>query len=205
MNSEGIAVASDTLVIASSNIHKVRELKGMLKKLAIRDVLSLAQYPSYTLPCCDGLSLSESASTKAAAAAMTLGAIALADATALFVPALGPERYLASVPRDADRRKELLDKLSGMTHLKRAAYFQTVLAVATPDGTVKTASATCEGLIAESERGGCGYGYDPLFTKYDYDRTFAQLDEVTRSRVSHRAKAFEKLLPSLERLLTAQV
>lgn len=189
-----------TLVIASSNVHKVRELQTMLRQLATFDIRTLAQYPSYSPPAREGLSLPECAAKKAVAASEAFQTIALADSSALIVPALGPGPYIGTAHRDVDLRKELLDKMLGMTHFKRAAYLQCSLAIATPEGKVSTVSATCEGLITEHEKGGGGSGYDPIFVKYDYDQTFAQLDEATRCRVSHRAKAFEKLRPALERL-----
>ena len=60
--------------------------------------------------------------------------------------------------------------------------------------------ATCEGMIAAEERGRSGFGYDALFLKHEYSKTFSELDEETKNMISHRRKALDKLLPFLEAL-----
>ncbi len=59
------------------------------------------------------------------------------------------------------------------------------------EGGVRVFKGTVEGLIAGGERGLEGFGYDPIFTPLDYERTFAE-DPDLKARVSHRRKAFQK-------------
>ena len=62
----------------------------------------------------------------------------------------------------------------------------------------KCVRGLCEGVILSKERGNKGFGYDPLFLKYDYNKSFAELEEDTKNRISHRRKALDKILLSLE-------
>ena len=62
----------------------------------------------------------------------------------------------------------------------------------------KCAKGICEGSILIKERGGSGFGYDPLFVKYGYSKSFGELEESIKNRISHRRKALDKLLLSLE-------
>ena len=63
------------------------------------------------------------------------------------------------------------------------------MALVRPDGQTVTAEGTCEGRIAEAPRGAGGFGYDPLFVPEGYDRTFAELGEEVKNRISHRGRA----------------
>ncbi|HLB52283.1 MAG TPA: non-canonical purine NTP pyrophosphatase, partial [Chlamydiales bacterium] len=83
------------------------------------------------------------------------------------------------------------------------AYFECAIALASPQGLQKVTSGTCEGTLQIKERGGGGFGYDPLFIKHGYSKTFAELDEATKNRISHRRKALDKMLLQLETLCTS--
>lgn len=194
------------IILASHNLHKIRELRAMLKELAFLDLLSLRDFPLYKSPEERGSSFQENATIKAHAAARALNKIALADDSGLVVPALGGEpgihsaRYAKDGATDKENRQKLLLKLQGQEGLARSAYFECCLTLAWPDGTEKIFRGICEGYIATQERGKNGFGYDPLFIKHDYNVTFAELDEQTKNRISHRRKAIEKLLLYLETL-----
>ena len=169
------------LVIATHNLHKVREIRDMLKELKALDVLSLHNYPDYHLPEETGETFMDNASLKAE-------------------HGVHSARYAGEEATDAENRKKLLSELRGKEDLQRSAYFECCLVLAGPDGVKKKVSGTVEGMIAEEEAGRNGFGYDPIFIKNDYDKTFAQLEELTKNRISHRRKAFDKILPTLESL-----
>lgn len=197
------------LIIASHNVHKIRELRDMLKsykELKFLDVQSLLNFPEYAAPPENSLSFKDNAEIKAAHAAKTLGQWVLADDSGLVVPSLNGEpgiysaRYAGSEATDAENRLKLLDKMQNLQDIERTGYFECWLALASPEGIKKSVCGTCEGLILHEERGRHGFGYDSLFIKHDYDKTFSELDEQTKNRISHRRKALEKLLPALEML-----
>jgi non-canonical purine NTP pyrophosphatase, rdgB/HAM1 family len=195
------------IVIASTNLHKVREFRDLLKSLkVVVDVLSLHNFPSYQPPEETGSSFQENALQKAQHAASTLQKIVLADDSGLVVPALngGPgihsRRYAGEDATDAENRLKLLNAVQHLQDVERTAYYECCLVIATPKGFTKIVTGTCEGRILSEEKGRNGFGYDSLFVKHDYDKTFAELDENTKNRISHRHKAFTKLVPFLETL-----
>lgn len=197
------------IIIASHNVHKIRELRDMLKtykELKYLDVLSLLNFPEYLAPPEEGLSFKENAEMKALHAAKKLDQWVLADDSGLVIPALNGEpgiysaRYAGSDATDAENRQKLMEKMQGLQEFQRTGYFECWLSLASPDGIKKSVCGKCEGLILNEERGRNGFGYDPLFIKHDYDKTFSELDEQTKNKISHRRKAVEKLLPVLEML-----
>lgn len=193
------------IVLATENLHKVREFREMLRNLPGWDVLSLRDFPEYTLPSPpEGSSFEESASFKAKHAAHTLHRWVLADDSGLVVPALGgapgtqSRTYAGEDATDRENMEKLLQELNGKQDLDRSAYLQCCLALADSSGVQKAVTGYCEGEIVEQPRGSNGFGYDALFRKYDYDKTLAELDENIKIRISHRRKAFDKILLFLE-------
>ena len=209
MRSERVPPKSVPLVIASHNMHKVREFRTMLKGFAALDVLSLADFPQYVSPEETGSSFEENASLKAMHAAAALKQWVLADDSGLVVPALGgapgvySARFAGNSATDLENRKKLLDVMQHLLDEDRAAYFECSLVLASQQGVVKITRGTCEGKILMQERGGSGFGYDPLFVKHEYSQSVAELEESVKNRISHRRKAFDKILTSLELLGTS--
>ncbi|MBX7066990.1 MAG: XTP/dITP diphosphatase [Parachlamydiales bacterium] len=195
------------LVIASTNVHKVREFRNMLKPLGRFDILSLCDFPNYVPPEETGKTFEENASLKADHAAKTLGRWVIADDSGLVVPALNgapgvySARYAGNDATDVENRKKLLDEMQHLMDDDRQAFFECVIALASPQGIKKCVRGTCEGLLLAKERGGSGFGYDPLFVKHGYSKTFAEIGESVKNRISHRRKALDKILPSLESLM----
>ena len=196
------------LIIASKNLHKIREFKAILKPLfSDFDIYSLIDYPDYPDVEEDGTTFEENAQKKALAAAKAFGCHVLADDSGLVIPALHGQpgvhsaRFAGEGASDRDNRNKLLEKLVDLPEKERIGYYECVLTLANESGVVKTVKGYCEGYLLCEERGGNGFGYDPLFVKYDYNRTFAELDEATKNRVSHRRKAIDRMIPQLESLL----
>lgn len=194
------------LVLATTNVHKVREFRDMIKAFGLHriDILSLHQFPSYVPPAEEGLTFQEIAKFKAIHAAKHLDRYVLADDSGLVVPALGgkpgilSKRFAGEDATDAENRTKLLHEMASLQDLERSAYYECCLALADASGMIKSATGLCEGRILIEGRGGNGYSYDSLFVKNDYDKSFGELDETTKNRVSHRHKAFERLVVSLE-------
>jgi len=194
------------LVIASTNMHKVREFKTMLKAFSKLDVLSLCDFPEYVPPEETGSTLEENAILKACAAAKQLNRWVLADDSGLIVPTLGgapgvySARYAGDQATDLDNRRKLLSNMAHFMDEDRNAFYECCIALASPQGLKKVAKGTCEGALALQDKGGSGFGYDPIFIKHGYHKSFAELGEAIKNRVSHRRKALDKILNAIEAL-----
>lgn len=191
------------LLIATTNGHKIREIRSLLKPLDRYDFYSLLDFPNYVQPEETGSTFEQNALLKAVHAAQALKLWTIADDSGLVVPALGgapgvySARYAGPGATDQDNRKKLLKEMAPLDGIGRSAYFECCIVLATPEGVQKICKGKCEGTITAEERGGYGFGYDPLFLKHDYNLTFGELDESRKNQVSHRAKALAKLMQNL--------
>jgi len=87
----------------------------------------------------------------------------------------------------------VLERLKDVPDEQRAARFRCVLALAYPDGTVRTFEGTCEGQIVHCPRGQEGFGYDPLFLVPSLGKTFGEISRKEKSAISHRGRALRRL------------
>lgn len=183
------------IVLATGNRGKLQEFSNLLSPLGV-EIKSLADYPSVTPVSEDGETFRENAVKKAKIVAEATGEIALADDSGLEVDYLGgapgvySARFAGEGKDDRANNEKLLMLLEGEPPNKRGARFRCVVALSTPKGQIYTAEGVCEGVIAERPAGEGGFGYDPLFMLPEYGKTFAQLDMITKNKISHRGKAF---------------
>ncbi len=192
-----------SLLIASNNPGKLRELRALLGHLSLSLVepaaLNLDLHVDET-----GEDYAANAKKKALTFARASSLYALADDSGLEVEALdgAPGKYSARIAEgsDADRRRYLLQLLQSHPRPWRAR-FRCTLALADPAGTINVATGTCPGEIIPEERGEHGFGYDPIFLVQDTDQTMAELGVRQKNRVSHRANAMREMLPILKRRL----
>jgi XTP/dITP diphosphohydrolase len=185
----------EKLVIASHNPGKVVEIGALLAPCRIEAVgaaaLALPE-PEETETTFEG-----NAELKARAAAEASRLPALADDSGLVVPALGGAPGIYSA-RWAGPKKDFqvaMDRVQRELGDKgRRAHFVAVLALAWPDGEIATFRGEVYGRLTWPPRGERGFGYDPIFIADGYDQTFGELDPDLKHRISHRARAFAKLV-----------
>ena len=195
------------LLIATTNVHKVRELRSMLKDLGQFDLLSLCDFHDYTPPEETVSTFEENATLKAEHAAKTLNRWVIADDSGLVVPTLNgapgvlSARYAGNNATDLENRKKLLEDMQHLFDDDRQAFYECAIALASPQGLKKCVKGTCEGTLLLKDRGGGGFGYDPLFVKNGYSKTFAELGESIKNRISHRRKALDRIVFSLESII----
>ena len=193
------------LVIASTNMHKVREFRSLLKSFGF-EILSLRDFPEYTPPEETGTTFQENAQLKAKSAAAFLKKWVLADDSGLVVPALQgapgvySSTYAGPEATDLENRIKLLASMKHFQDTDRFAYFECCICIADPAAEIKTFTGLCEGVIIEEAKGRHGFGYDAVFRKHEYNKTFAELDTDVKNKISHRRKAFDKALIFLESL-----
>jgi XTP/dITP diphosphohydrolase len=192
-----------TLVMATRNTGKVREMAELLRDLNVR-LLSLANFPEIADIPEEGTTFAENALTKAQTVAKFTGLPALADDSGLEVEALGGrpgvhsaryalDRTKGRHPKDADNWQKLLDELREVPKDQRQARFVCEIALSFPDGRLITSRGELAGLIALAPKGTWGFGYDPVFYVPEYQAMVAELDLATKNRISHRGEALQKL------------
>lgn len=196
------------IVLATTNMHKLREFRAMFKSIPEIDLVSLSDFPSYEPPEETGVTFEENAVLKAVAAARELNVWVIADDSGLSVPALNnapgvySARYAGQNATDLDNRKKLLQAMEHLTsEEERQAFYECCIAIASPQGLQKVFKGTCEGVLLTEEKGRGGFGYDSLFIKHGYHKSFAEVDEATKNRISHRRKALDKALAYLSSLV----
>ena len=202
-------MAAFTLVMATRNAGKVKELAQLLRDLNVR-LLSLNDFPELPQIPEEGATFADNAAAKARAVARLTGLPALADDSGLEVAALGgrpgvfsaryaQDRTGGKTPTDEENWRKLLDELRDVPPDKRQARFVCEIALAFPHGRLVTTRGELVGAIAQEPRGSQGFGYDPVFWLPDYQATVAELDPAVKNRLSHRGRALQKLKEILAR------
>jgi len=190
------------IILASSNIGKLKELKNILDR---KDIELLPQ-SEFNISEAEetGLSFVENALIKARHACATTGLPAIADDSGIEVDALNGRpgiysaRY-AGVSGDranAENNLKLLSELDQVADLERTARFQCVIVFMhhASDPMPLICQGTWEGRILFEESGNNGFGYDPLFYVPTHDCASADLDPETKNSVSHRGQALRQLM-----------
>ena len=183
-----------TLVFASNNEHKVREINSLLGNsftiLSLTDINIKEDIPEDE-PLLEGNALS-----KARYIHDATGMNVFADDTGLEIDALNGlpgvhSARFAGENKDSSANIEKVLRMLGDTE-NRKARFRTVIALIFENKEYLFEGIT-SGYIIREKRGNAGFGYDPVFIPDGDTRTFAEMDLTEKNRVSHRARAFEKL------------
>jgi XTP/dITP diphosphohydrolase len=195
------------IVLATRNRKKRTEMAALVASLGIA-VCTLDDFPHSPEVDETGSTFAENAALKARTIAQALGRWTLADDSGLAVDALGgapgvhSARFAGEQGNDAANNEKLLELLKDTPDEQRGAAFVCHLALADPQGEIRLAvEDRCRGRIVRERHGAGGFGYDPLFLVPEYHRTFGELGLATKNVISHRARAFAKLLPLLQGVL----
>src|SRR6266446_7085216 len=185
----------ERLVIASHNPGKIDEIAALLAPHGVVAIgagaLGLPE-PEET-----GASFEENAALKARAAAEASGVVALADDSGLVVPALdgAPGIYSARWAGPTKDFRIAMERVQcELGDKDRSAHFVAVLALAWPDGEVALFRGEVQGQLTWPPRGERGFGYDPIFVADGYQLTFGEMAPADKHQISHRARAFAKLV-----------
>jgi XTP/dITP diphosphohydrolase len=185
----------DRLVVASHNVGKVVEIEALLAPYGVVTVGAAAlrlPEPEET-----GTTFEENAELKARAAVEARGLPALADDSGLVVPALGgaPGIYSARwAGPNKDFRLAMARVERELGEKNRRAHFVAVLALAWPGQETALFRGEAHGHLTFPPCGERGFGYDPIFVPDGHQLTFGEMDPVQKHRISHRARAFAKLV-----------
>lgn len=189
------------LVIASHNAGKVKEIAALLAPFSF-DVISAAEL-GIVEPEETGSTFAQNAAQKAEHCRDASGMAALADDSGLEVMALGGAPGIYSA-RWAGAKKDFghamhrveneIQQTAQGGETDRRANFICALALAVPGRQTQIFEGRIDGTLVWPMRGTRGFGYDPVFQPLGYDETFGQMDQNAKHAMSHRAKAFAKLL-----------
>ena len=195
-----------TLVVASANPSKLRELKAILNELNA-ELKSQSELGVESVEE-NGLSFVENSLIKARHASAETGLPALADDSGLVVdildgaPGIHSARYAGPDTSDADNLKRLLKELAEHDDKTFDAHFHCAASYVrnVQDPVPIIAEADWHGYIIRDPKGHDGFGYDPVFYIPELECTAAELPQATKNRLSHRALAFKTLCTKLQRL-----
>ncbi len=197
------------IVLASRNAKKSGEIRALLAPHGVQ-VKSVADFDSVPDVIEDGETFAENAAKKAVQTAQHLGLWAIGEDSGLRVDALDgapgiySARFSGSDATDESNNAKLIDALEGIPPEQRGAEYVCHVAVSDPEGIVwLSIEATCRGRITAEPRGKNGFGYDPYFEIREFHRTFGQLSPLAKRQLSHRARAFGRLIPRLLKVLPA--
>lgn len=191
-------------VLASNNKKKIAELQAILSsKLPNIKILSLSDIGFTGDIEENGTTFEENSVIKASVPAK-MGYIGIADDSGLCVDALNgaPGIYSArySGGGDEENIRLLLENMKNVPTGERGAHFVCVMSCVFPDGKIISVKGTVSGQILEKRKGTGGFGYDPLFYYPPFDKTFSELSQEEKNKISHRAQAIQKLTERLEEL-----
>lgn len=193
------------LVIATRNEGKISEIRRLLDvpNLVLRTFRDFDEWPD---PEESGDTLEENARIKARAVCEHFGLPAMADDSGLMVeyldgrPGVHSSRYAGPEGDSLKNIDRLLKELKGVEEKERSAFFECVIVLALPDGSMKTARGRCEGRILTRRRGSGGFGYDPVFLPRGYGRSMAELTTEEKNAISHRGKALRSIRSVIDKL-----
>lgn len=196
----------ERVIFATGNAGKMREILSIMAD-TYPEILSMKEAGIQTDIAEDGKTYEENALIKArAVAAAAEGGLVLADDSGLEIDFLGKEpgvysaRYLGEDTPYSVKNAELIRRLEGVPEEERTARFVCAIAAVLPDGRELTVRAAIEGRIGYEEKGGNGFGYDPIFYVPEMGKTTAELTEEEKNLVSHRGKALRLMREELKKL-----
>jgi XTP/dITP diphosphohydrolase len=198
----------DSLVIATHNPGKLREIAALIEPLGIQCVG--AEELGLPEPEEIGNTFLDNADLKAREAADLSGLPALADDSGLSVDALHglPGIFSARWAEDSEGKRDWMRAMKRVwtdieiagPDASRDAHFACALSLAWPnDGMVESFEGRVDGTLVWPPRGDKGFGYDPMFVPVGREQTFGEMDPAEKHKISHRADAFRKLTRALAR------
>lgn len=184
------------IVFATGNLHKVQEINEISNGSGIEFILP----PVGFNPDENGKDFSENSAIKAKEAARLSNQISLADDSGLCVEALGgaPGLYSARyAPTAQERINKLLSNLNNTAN--RKAKFVCAMTLVDKNGNILNQEiGECYGVIATTQSGTNGFGYDPIFIPNGYNTTIAEMSEEKKNSISHRSIALNKMIKFIQ-------
>ena len=189
----------DTIVLATNNKGKIKELSVMLEPFGLT-VKPLSDFPEIGEIPETGDTFKENAFIKARTAAKMTGLVAVADDSGIEVDALDGRpgvysaRYAGEDCDDHANNEKMLAEMERVPEEKRTGRYRCVMAAYAPNGTEIDTNGTYDIVIGHGYKGDGGFGYDVIAIDPEFGCHVAELDSEVKNKRSHRGKAMQKLL-----------
>ena len=187
--------------LATKNKGKIKDFEKLTEGMDL-EVVTILDGPDIPDVVEDGETFEENSRKKAKEIADYTNIVTISDDSGLCVDALdgGPGVYSARFggenATDSEKNKKMLELLKDVKKENRKAHFVSVVSIAFPSGEIHSFRGEIEGEILFEARGNNGFGYNPIFYSYELGKSFGEADDEERKSVSHRARAFRKLIAS---------
>lgn len=192
------------IFLATGNKHKIEEIKAIFSNFEDIEILSIKDGIEIPEVVEDGETFEENSTKKAIEIAKYTNMITIADDSGLCVevldgaPGVYSARYSGENATDESNNKKLMEVMKNEKN--RNCYFVSVVTLGKPNGRSYSFRGEIVGTLLYSPRGNNGFGYDPYFYIEEYEKSFAEMGEL-KNKISHRAKALEKLEKELKNIL----
>ncbi len=193
------------IFLASNNPNKKREIKEILQDLGV-EILTPQDLGIDFFVEEDGTSFQENAHKKAIEGLRLSGLPTLGEDSGIEIEYLGGKpgtashRFAGLSAKDEENILKVLSLLEGVPIEKRKARFRCIICFLFSFKKVLFFEGRCEGTIATQKRGNLGFGYDPIFIPQGFNKTFGELGERIKNKISHRVVALNKLKEYLKGL-----
>jgi len=197
------------LLVATKNKKKLKEIKEILKNKKLK-ITSLADHPRSPRIIENGKTFSDNAVIKALKIARFSGKLTLGEDSGICIDALGGKpgvfsaRFSGRDKNDLKNNLKVLRLLENLTPAKRKAHYICAVALADKKGLVGVVQGKCNGLIGYELKGNSGFGYDPVFIIPKYKKTFAELGEGVKHKMSHRFRVLSKAKKIIHKYIEKQ-
>lgn len=199
------------LLVGTNNKGKIKELNEFLTDLPVQ-LFGLSSFENISDVEETGVTFPENAILKANYYALQTGFWVLSDDSGLEVEALNgapgvfSARYAGENATDEQRSIKLLDELAVTNDKSRRARFVCAMAISDKNGEIRfLAEGICGGKIALKPSGANGFGYDPIFIPDGFEQTFGELSSTIKHKISHRARAIEKIIRFLRNFTAVEL
>ncbi len=197
------------LVVATKNSKKLREIRDLIK-IKLLKLTSLSDYPAAPRIIENGDTFKENAIKKALKISRYAGALTLGEDSGLCIEALKGEPGVRSSRFSGKNKSDLANNLKVLRLMKevppvsRKAFYVCAVALADSGRLLSVREGRCYGVIASEQRGSSGFGYDPIFVISRYRKTFAQLGERVKHKISHRYHAMKQMRKVIKKYIEKQ-
>ena len=193
-----------SLLLATQNRHKVRELRRLFRGFPVR-FITRDHFSGIPPVKENGATFRANAIQKAVISSRHTILPVLAEDSGLEVraldgrPGVRSARFAGAAQSDSANLTKLLRLMTGVAPSRRQARFVCVMAVAIGGRLIRTFEGSCSGSIAHRPAGRGGFGYDPAFIPRGYRKTMSQLGSAAKDQLSHRGQAAGRLKQWLRR------